>query len=72
MGLMDVNPFVQNSTKCDTWHEIVASHKSDQTVELKMTDIYGMISLLILGLSAAIISFLGEKSVKKQCSSNGE
>ena len=72
MGLMDVRPFVQNSTMCDTWLEIVASHKSDQTVELKLGNIYGMISLLFLGLSAAIISFLGEKAAKNQCISHRE
>ena len=27
MGLMDVTAFLVNSTKCDTWSEIKASHK---------------------------------------------
>ena len=65
MGLIDVRPFVLNSTKCDTWQEIVASHKEDQIVELKMRDIYGMISLLSLGLVASLMSFLGEKTKKQ-------
>ena len=65
MGLMDVRPFVLNSTKCDTWHEIVSSHKTDQIVELKMRDIFGMISLLSLGLLMSITSFFGEKTAKK-------
>ena len=65
MGLIDVRPFVLNSTKCDTWQEIVASHKEDQIVELKMRDIYGMISLLSLGLAASLMSFLGEKTKKQ-------
>ena len=66
MGLMDVRPFVLNSTKCDTWHEIVRSHKSDQIVELKLRHIYGMLSLLCFGLLAALVSFLVEKAAKRQ------
>ena len=27
MGMMDVTAFLANSTKCDTWSEIKASHK---------------------------------------------
>ena len=66
MGLMDVRPFVLNSTKCDTWQEIVRSHKSDQIVELKLRHIYGMLCLLCFGLLAALVSFLVEKAAKKQ------
>ena len=66
MGLMDVGPFVQNSTKCDSWNDILVSHKSAHTVELKLSDIYGMISLLLLGLLVAMASFIMENIAKRQ------
>ena len=66
MGLMDVRPFVQNSTKCDTWNEILASHKSAHTVELKLSDIYGMISLLSLGLLVTMASFIMESIARRR------
>ena len=66
MGLMDVRSFVQNSTKCDTWSEILASHKSAHTVELKLSDIYGMISLLLIGLLVAVTSFVMENKAKER------
>ena len=35
MGMMDVTAFLANSTKCDTWSEIKASHKGPS-----MKDVY--------------------------------
>ena len=63
MGIMDVTAFLQNSTKCDSWSEIKASHKSAQSVELKLSEIYGMICLLSFGLFVATASFAVEKGV---------
>ena len=61
MGIMDVTAFLKNSTECDTWNEIKASHKSAQLVELKLSEVYGMICLLSFGLFVATAAFTVEK-----------
>ena len=62
MGIMDVTAFLKNSTECDSWGEIKASHKSEgQSVELKLSEVYGMLCLLAFGLFAATASFTVEK-----------
>ena len=38
MGLLDTDAALQNATKCDTWHEIKASHASDGFAPLKVND----------------------------------
>ena len=39
MGLLDTDAALQNATKCDTWHEIKASHASDEFAPLKVSDL---------------------------------
>ena len=63
MGIMDVTAFLPNSTKCDSWGKIKASHKSSESVELKLSEVYGMLFLLSFGLLVAMVLFTWEKTV---------
>ena len=45
-----------NSTKCSTWNEVEQSHTmEDPRVVVQLEDIYGMMILLAVGLSGAVV-----------------
>ena len=62
MGLIEkiFYKHLPNATKCDTNHEVFQSHGYSQQVILELNDIYGMLILLGLGLSGALICFIAE------------
>ena len=50
-----------NATKCLTWQDVKQTHAAkDQRVVVKLDDIYGMVILLALGLSSAVMLVLVE------------
>ena len=54
MGLIDSNiqqsmPFV---SKCAAWSDIQASHNTNNAVQLKLEDFYGILGILGIGLVA--------------------
>ena len=59
MGILDVRNALPNSTKCDTWPKVEASHTTTKLVQLKLQDIYGPL-LLLIGLAIGIIIFFLE------------
>ena len=45
-----------NSTKCSTWNDVEQSHTmEDPRVVVQLEDIYGMMILLAVGLSGALV-----------------
>ena len=63
MGLVHgiFSKYVTNATKCSTWEDIKASHRaSDHTVVVELGNIYGMLSLLAIGLTMAMSTFFAE------------
>ena len=66
MGLVDglFKQTVPNSTKCATWHDIEASHMSkDSKKVLSFDDIFGMMILLFIGISSALLVSMAEKII---------
>ena len=59
MGLpldKNIKKYFPNATKCSTWHDVKTSHETkDMKVRIKLDDIYGMLMILALGLSGAIL-----------------
>ena len=50
-----------NSTKCSTWNDVEQSHTmEDPRVVVQLEDIYGMMILLAVGLSGAVVVFMLE------------
>ena len=49
-----------NVTKCSTWQDIQASHMTAEKTILKLEDVYGIISFLIIGTSVGLLIFLAE------------
>ena len=62
MGLIEMIFYkhLPNATKCDTSHEVFQSHGYSNQVILELNDIHGMLILLGLGLSGALICFIAE------------
>ena len=64
MGLVDglFKQTVPNSTECTTWHDIEASHMSKESKKvLKLDDIFGIMILLFIGTSSALLVLIAEK-----------
>ena len=61
MGLIDVGYYnhMPNATKCKTIKDIYRSHVNDLVI-LEVSDIYGMLILLALGLGGALVLFSSE------------
>ena len=52
---------VSNASKCGTWQDIQASHQAENDrVVLSFKNIYGMLALLAIGLTGALIMLLLE------------
>ena len=63
-GLIDQDIAFQNSSKCNTWNDVYASHSVEgRNIVLNFEDIYGMAILLSIGLGAALVVFIYEKLV---------
>ena len=63
MGLIEfnLNKAVPNSTKCNTWTDIQASHKAEnRTVAVKFEDVYGVMVLLVIGFSGSLFLVIFE------------
>ena len=63
MGLIDsqINGYVQNASKCLTWPAVEESHTGNgKTVVFKVEDLYGILVLLSLGFSGALLAWVGE------------
>ena len=66
MGLIEfnLNRAVPNSTKCNTWTDIQASHKPEnRTLAVKFEDVYGVMVLLAIGFGGASLLALAEKVI---------
>ena len=59
MGILDIRNAMPNSTKCDTWPKVEASHTTTKLEQLKLQDIYGPL-LLLSGLVIGTIIFFIE------------
>ena len=50
-----------NATKCSTWSDVKQSHMiEDQNMVVQLEDIYGMVILLAVGLSGAVVVLMLE------------
>ena len=50
-----------NVTKCSTWQDIQASHMAlVEKAVIKLEDIFGIMSLLVIGISGGLLIFLAE------------
>ena len=62
MGLIDSN--IQQSmpfaSKCATWSDIQASHNTNNAVQLKLEDFYGILGILGIGLVAGGVMIILE------------
>ena len=59
--------FIPNSTNCMTWQDVKASHETDSPeVVINIDDIYGMVILLAMGLSGAMVALTLELLIKAQ------
>ena len=57
--------FIPNSTNCMTWQDVKASHETDiPEVVINIDDIYGMVILLAMGLSGAMVALTLELLIK--------
>ena len=66
MGVIEASYFnhMPNATKCNTMKDIKNSHADqNQTVKVEVNDIYGMLILLGLGISGAMLIFGAETIV---------
>ena len=63
-GLLDINTAMQNSTKCDTWHDIVDSHASEGFAPLTVLDLVEMVCMGSTLLMAASACFALEKMLR--------
>ena len=72
MGLIHKSFFnyLPNGTICNTVNDIYESHmENNNTVTVKLKDIYGMLVLLGLGVGLALITFTAE-TLLMVCKSN--
>ena len=63
MGLIHMSYYnlLPNATKCNTIGDVYKSHaEQNQTVIVKVNDIYGMLVLLGLGVGGALLVFIAE------------
>ena len=71
MGLLrEFDNFFQTSlpnvTKCSTWQDIQASHMAlVEKAVIKVEDIYGITSLLVIGISGGLLIFFVEIFAQK-------
>ena len=57
--------FLPNVTKCSTWQDVKASHKVDyDEMVIKLDDISGILIILAVGLSGAMIIMIAECFVR--------
>ena len=66
MGLIDaqIEKYVSNATKCMTWPAVQASHtENDKTVVFELEDLFGILVLIAMGLSGALITWLAEMMI---------
>ena len=69
MGLIDglFKQAVPNSTKCATWQDIKASHMiKDPKIVLQLEDLFGMMTLLFIGVSSAVLAFIAERVISRK------
>ena len=53
---IELNRKLPNATKCSTWNDVEQSHTmEDPRVVVQLEDIYGMMILLAVGLSGAVM-----------------
>ena len=53
-----------NATKCKTINDVYISHREkDHLVKVEVNDIYGMLVLLGLGVSGALVTFIAEMTL---------
>ena len=67
MGLIDasISNALPNGTKCNSWHDVQASHMADDhKIVLMLKDVYGMMSLLGLGYVVSLVAFAIEARIK--------
>ena len=67
MGLIDasISNALPNGTKCNTWHDVQASHMADDhKIVLMFKDVYGMMCLLGLGCVVSLVAFAIETRIK--------
>ena len=58
--------FLPNARKCLTWQDVKASHAAeDNQVVIKMDKVYGMLIILFVGLSGAVLISILECLLKK-------
>ena len=66
MGFMDIlyDKNVANSTKCQTWQDVLEAHTvKEEDVSFKFSELAGMLTLLVTGLSLALFIFLLENGM---------
>ena len=64
---------VGNSTECQTWRDVLESHKlKEEDVNMDVKSIAGMLFLLILGLTAGFFIFIVEHLVYWHTQSNNK
>ena len=62
-----IHNYTPNSTKCMTWRDVKASHKTDNPEVIIVTDhVYGTIVLLAIGLGGALTVLILELLMKAQ------
>ena len=58
--------YLPNSTKCNTWGDVKASHRNKSNlVVLNYDDIYGLLIILTVGLSGSSFIFIAELLINK-------
>ena len=55
-----VGDYIPNATKCMTWRDIKATHETDTTPTIRITEIYVIIILMASCLGVATVAFLME------------
>lgn len=54
IGEDEATGYIPNATKCMTWQDVKASHANDTVLAISIDKIYGLMSLLALGLAGAM------------------
>ena len=53
-----MHDYIPNSTKCMTWHDVKASHETDNPeVVIGIDEIYGSLIILAMGLGGSSVVF---------------
>ena len=66
MGLLEMGyqKYQPNATKCQTIQDVYKSHaENNEKVRVKLSDVYGILSLLGLGFGLAVITVIAETSL---------